>query len=308
MRITLHIGRHKTGSTSIQLFLTKNTKALLEKGILVPISGRPTTAPNGHHQLAWDIQETGTNTEAYYNLEQEISNFEGNDVIITSECFDQLTDSEIKTLRSFLSNHDVRIIVYLRNQIEAIESMYRTDVTHYEKDLTFWEFLQKTKARHNYRDFLMPWMEIFGRENINVQLYDKNFLVSSDIIEDFSRYFSENSFAHLPRPSSTTNHGIPSPCVSGMVLLRKAGAATEKVDRFRQWSYNNAKDHTNLFTFLSTDQAVRELEYYLETNEWLRQNFFPDVPKEKFLALKDTDRYYPVRDVGSLLAKFISDF
>jgi len=44
----IHIGPHKTGTTSIQWFLKENRAELLKHGYLVPESG---SIHGGHHQL-----------------------------------------------------------------------------------------------------------------------------------------------------------------------------------------------------------------------------------------------------------------
>lgn len=48
MRLVLHIGNHKTGSTAIQTALSNSYKHLVSNGILYPKAGR---ARNAHHNL-----------------------------------------------------------------------------------------------------------------------------------------------------------------------------------------------------------------------------------------------------------------
>jgi hypothetical protein len=50
-RLHVHIGTHKTGTTSIQLFLHDHRQRLRASGIYVPTTGR--VGP-GHHNLAWE--------------------------------------------------------------------------------------------------------------------------------------------------------------------------------------------------------------------------------------------------------------
>ncbi len=54
--VYLHIGTHRTGSTSIQRFMANAEEALAEQGIIYPKTGRPDTDwtnQYGHHELAW---------------------------------------------------------------------------------------------------------------------------------------------------------------------------------------------------------------------------------------------------------------
>lgn len=50
----IHIGTHKTGTTSIQHLLIRNSSALRERGYCYPQAGRLELSP-GHHNLAWEI-------------------------------------------------------------------------------------------------------------------------------------------------------------------------------------------------------------------------------------------------------------
>src|SRR6202022_3469950 len=53
-RCFIHIGTHKTGTTSIQHLLSRNSSALRQMGYYYPDAGRLELHP-GHHNLAWGI-------------------------------------------------------------------------------------------------------------------------------------------------------------------------------------------------------------------------------------------------------------
>ena len=52
MRIILHIGVYKTGTTAVQSFLARNRSALAEQGVLYPESF---TRFDAHHPLPWAL-------------------------------------------------------------------------------------------------------------------------------------------------------------------------------------------------------------------------------------------------------------
>ena len=55
-RIFVHIGTHKTGTTSIQFFLTEERERLRQCGIFVPHAGTGIAeAPAGHHNIAYEL-------------------------------------------------------------------------------------------------------------------------------------------------------------------------------------------------------------------------------------------------------------
>lgn len=51
----VHIGTHKTGTTSLQVALNRHCTELDGQYYLYPRTGRPTMAPDGHHNIAWEI-------------------------------------------------------------------------------------------------------------------------------------------------------------------------------------------------------------------------------------------------------------
>jgi len=50
----VHIGTHKTGTTSIQNFLRNHATSLNECGVFVPKSGT-LDENSGHHNIAWEM-------------------------------------------------------------------------------------------------------------------------------------------------------------------------------------------------------------------------------------------------------------
>lgn len=55
-RIFVHVGTHKTGTTSIQFFLTEEREMLRRCGIFVPHAGTGIAeAPAGHHNIAYEL-------------------------------------------------------------------------------------------------------------------------------------------------------------------------------------------------------------------------------------------------------------
>lgn len=55
-RLIIHVGTHKTGTTSIQFFLAQHRAALKAAGIFVPRAGTGIAdAPTGHHNIAYEL-------------------------------------------------------------------------------------------------------------------------------------------------------------------------------------------------------------------------------------------------------------
>ena len=53
----VHVGTHKTGTTSIQAMLAANEIALAQEGVYIPRTGRPTDSFAAHHNIAYELAQ-----------------------------------------------------------------------------------------------------------------------------------------------------------------------------------------------------------------------------------------------------------
>lgn len=122
----LHIGTHKTGTTSVQSFLYQNRNVLKEKSIFYPaIIENETDA--GHHSIAATIAKNNNydslkKEPQIENLLQQIKSSNYETTILSSEIFSTISPSLVKKV---FAEFDCKVICFLRRQDEFIESMYR---------------------------------------------------------------------------------------------------------------------------------------------------------------------------------------
>jgi hypothetical protein len=131
-RIFIHIGTHKTGTTSIQMFLHQNRSRLKKAGILVPRSGTGVIdSPAGHQNIAYELCgsphfERGLGRTA--NLLEELHQSQEPVAVISSENFqflhrfpDKLSklDQDLDAL-----GYDRTYLVYFRNTRDYFVSLY----------------------------------------------------------------------------------------------------------------------------------------------------------------------------------------
>ena len=118
IKLLLHAGRHKTGTSSLQLTLTKNFDKLLEYGILYPKTGRQAFA---HHEFAILMRKKNikSNTEKIQKLIDqlilEITNQRKNIsiVLLSSEAFQNVLPTDIE---KYFSLFKIQPIFYVRNK------------------------------------------------------------------------------------------------------------------------------------------------------------------------------------------------
>ena len=186
MDFFIHIGQTKAGSTSIQNYLFTNYPSLLKAGALFPKSlfSKKKSFLNrtsGHNLLIYDFEGAISKLVSELEIHNGIKK-----VILSSELL--LGQMHIlKSLKSKLCMHNIKVIVYLRKQHNHMESLYREMVSNgYKKYHAGFEYFVKTNRHsYNYLHNISYLEEIFGRENLIIAPYDKGTLPNGDVVLDF---------------------------------------------------------------------------------------------------------------------------
>lgn len=186
MRI-LHIGRHKTGTSSLQHFLTDNAASFLRSGVLYPRALRQSVA---HHELAYlcndrlfsqlPLGEQHRLLEGLKALQGEIAT--ADHVILSSEAFQNVQPTRVAQHLG----RDLTIVVYLREQFQYLVSAYAQAIQNQKLTASLKEY-ERTHFRADYERFLSPWVDVFGESRVMVRLFDGETLVDGDIRTDFIR-------------------------------------------------------------------------------------------------------------------------
>lgn len=190
--IYIHIGLNKTGSTTLQTFLSANNKQLLSQNCLYPQAGRLNQV--GLKAIAhFDLKNfyKGHSSNLYQifwkNFHQEIELTEADNVIISCEGFSSFQLPQIAYIKSDLSKYNVKVIVYLRRQDKWILSCYSQQVKTGKLSDSLDVFLNSSPCleRLNYYNLLLGWSSCFGAENIIVRPLEKMQIsdINRDILE-----------------------------------------------------------------------------------------------------------------------------
>jgi hypothetical protein len=152
----VHVGTHKTGTSSLQSMLARNERTLHGLGVFVPSSGRTDQASAGHHNIAWEL---GANPQfdpragTFADLIDEVAACDVPTVCVSSEEFEFLFEDRaaLLTLRDGFAaiGYETRIILYLRPQADYLESLYAEIVKAW--DVGFDGFLETIVATGGYR-------------------------------------------------------------------------------------------------------------------------------------------------------------
>ncbi|MBE9166058.1 sulfotransferase domain-containing protein [Pleurocapsales cyanobacterium LEGE 06147] len=180
-RLILHIGTHKTGTTFIQRFLASVQEQLLSEGILYPTAGRPKatgTHQYGHHLLGWSATKMKSfgfvkRKQDWLDVLEEIHTVKAKTTVISSEAFGSCSQEQIIQLREYFADFDVKVIIYLRNQFDFMISWYKECVKSTMYKGSFQQFITENIYFCDYDSLLTKWIDVFGRDRVEIKLYDK---------------------------------------------------------------------------------------------------------------------------------------
>ncbi|WP_263808717.1 hypothetical protein [Salinibacter sp.] len=175
--VYLHIGTHKTGSTSIQKFLAAADEALKEQGILYPKTGRPREnwSPYGHHKLRWAVagEWKQKDKRIWEELRQEVCQHPGDRAIVSAEGFETCTTQEIRRLVNQLSPFSIRVILYLRPPAQFLRAAYAQRVKMEKYHASFSQCVDDMISRCDYLGLVSRWEQFEEIESIHIRLFDK---------------------------------------------------------------------------------------------------------------------------------------
>jgi hypothetical protein len=282
----------KTGTSSIQYFFYNNRQELYEKyKVIYPDIG---LQGEGHHALA--VLDAPCMPEdvvpLYKELVQLYKHRAGYHILISSEVFCFLSSEYIKQISQILSECDVRIIFYVRQQCQLLESVFLQYVSvgeNYKGDIhSFW------KSKQDAFDFnkrIEPWESGFGAENIIARLYDRrliadvctNILALMGISVSVNGSGNENDFVRYNANRRILPEFVPLITKLDSVLLRhnvRAQVIEEILrlsDVFREYS---------TFHLVDDEFCEQIFNFYLHSNATFADRFL-DEESRRFLLERE---------------------
>jgi hypothetical protein len=193
----VHIGTHKTGTTSLQALLGKNETLFRDAGVFVPKTGRLEPHSAGHHNIAWELgrdDQFDRRLGTFEALLHEAAAADAPNVCLTSEAFELLhgDPAALQRLRDGLLGigYTPAIILYLRPQVDYLESLYAEIIKAW--DCGFEEYLETVLSLGAWRDSLFEYdrladsfANVFGRDRMIVRAY-RSSSASASLLREFA--------------------------------------------------------------------------------------------------------------------------
>jgi hypothetical protein len=191
--IVIHIGLRKSGSSSLQYFLSANEAALRDAGVEYPRLGRSgRLTQTAHRNLQCELRGRNAVFDPALGTVEDVANYwrraEGQTMILSCEGFEECTAKEAARLKTLARGDETfRIILIIRDLVSLIPSSYgqkiKSGVNHVDFD-TFFERRMK-EPRVDYFQTARNWAAVFGWEALRIRVLEPQHLLNGDLIDDF---------------------------------------------------------------------------------------------------------------------------
>lgn len=282
----LHIGTHKTGTTSLQIILANNEEKLASHGVYVPKTGRNSLLP-GHHNLAWELNDDERFDPSAGNIQalrEELSNVFQPRVILSSEDFEYLYCREdrlglLKSLADSLGR-DIYAVVCFRDWAGYANSLYAELAKHgLTKSVEYFvneivvsgEFVFNENWRFcfDYPKIVAGFQKVFGADRVLWYSYRRG------IEEPFFTAMGLGAFYAQLDGEYTANESIGPAAVKALIVLnRKAQRQNMPPDqiyenRERIMTQMSEKDAGVKFSGISGSLKNRLEHRFRKARRWL---------------------------------------
>ncbi len=223
-KLFVHVGTHRTGTTSIQAFMHRNAAALARRGVLYPNGVRRHL---GIMHRTLELKEGSIVAKA---LERKAEAAGAHTVVLSEEDVCKRTD--LTPIEALAERFDVRPVYFVRRQDLWLESWFSQNVK-WQWDATLahrpWpDFLAGRDAFHwiHYDAAVRRLEGLFGADKAHVAVFDRA-LMPEGPVAAFARIVGIDDPAGYGRLPSL-NHGF-SPMMSEVMRRMPLDAAAPKL-------------------------------------------------------------------------------
>lgn len=251
MKLLLHIGSTKTGSSAIQKYCFKNRGVLLEHGIYYPNHGVKAAA---HHLLAAALHPTArglhksdfnaldVTKEEYFDqtaqkIMQTAKSHGAHTVLLSSEYLWGAFGPEFYShWNSAFSECEIKLTALLRRPDNWIQSSYMQAVKSGNKqEFENWypTFRNRPTSGSNYFDVIHAWNNGFCRSGVILEDYNE-LLKSSNFIPAFLELITGVSSQNFPMFEQRTNPSPTADMLNLLLLVNQSNMSPEDKAKVRK--------------------------------------------------------------------------
>jgi len=301
-KLYIHIGAGKCGSSAIQQFLRWNTPTLTESGILIP-STELSFDGNEFCNQTWFFQHLLKREprEAWSVVQKRLKTLKDHmeksglhTVIISAENLCNPAGFE-KLFFECDDFFDVKIVFYIRRQDDFLLSAWQQWGLKISDSFDTWMSKNPNKCLWgDWHHYLLPWEEMFGRENVVLRRYARNKLIGGDVVKDFfvsCGLSSEGITIDKPLANRSLNDIIT--CLAYDANDLFTGTHDNRLyEMFRRFGGPSVYKNRKGSSLLTLEKRMKILKTFESGNARLKKDYFTDEQGQLFDPPSEKDVYH----------------
>jgi len=145
--LIVYAGDFKTGTSTAQSILARNTSLLKAQGVLYPSAGRK--ALNSHRLLMEDLKnfnnKNDLSLENWHELNEEIEKSNCNTILIAQEAFQNFINTETwKAVETISLNLNIKLLYYIRPHCDVFLSRFTQRLKFGKANGQFEDFFEQS--------------------------------------------------------------------------------------------------------------------------------------------------------------------
>ncbi len=285
MKVLLHAGLDKAGSTAIQAHLHANRDWLLERGIYLPNSG---LTRYGHRKLfppdpepgLWDAlaEELALAAKSGYPLS-----------VLSYEGAASLRRPEIAQLTQHLEACDLTFLFYLRDQAEVLQSGYLQNLKAGPQALSIDQLRRDHRrlplASRDYSRLLARFRAAAGGASIRLRPFARDRLEGGDVVDDLLAVLDLRADAGFARLQLRQNPSLDVPSARLLNALDTRGTQEGRAALVDDLLWIIRRDGPQQKWFLDREAVTLLRQHYRPSNEQVLRDFNLAATADDFFGL-----------------------
>ncbi|CAN5537108.1 hypothetical protein BH10PSE6_BH10PSE6_26190 [soil metagenome] len=255
--VFLHIGRSKTGSTTIQSLATDHREFMEQAGFRCPLT---LNGKSNHGPLADALRDSSRASATLEKFVSDLSVAPSRKVFLSAETLCEIPEDGVRRLKNLIADHEVLLLLYIRDYPSWVTSRYAQAVRFATRADDFDTYFKALRKRVSIVPALRRWATAFGANALHVRTLDPVSLNGGTLISDVLHAFGVESAPPDVPPLALAPHWIM------LELQRALASATART------STGEVDRRSGRIMRQLLEESVRDIEparvQYLTRSQW----------------------------------------
>lgn len=272
-KVIFHVGTHKTGSTALQKFLLTNKYELSENNyIYYPCNNGINHMDLSHEVDLWKGVELDPTKNYIFSSEDFFSRFNA------PKAEPMIVDILEKNADKF-NSFDVEIIVYLREQVDYLQSVYNELIKRHG----YFKSINARIVGLNYFERLNAITNSTSKPKVLVRSYSPTKFIGGNIFTDFINGVGFNNLSIFKWNDRYINNALPIKALTFMKHVNACGLNRELLFKVSQtiiglYAGEGSQDKSNSESFMSAKEIKETQLFNQHQNELIAEKFLSGIP------------------------------